>query len=247
MKWDAENYSRTCGRVTEHGTRLVETLKTIGCQKILDLGCGTGVLTNELAKFSDEIIGIDISAEMIAKAKALYPNLNFMVMDACSLIWENYFDAVFSNAVFHFIRSQELLLQNINRALKPSGVLICEFGASGNLKNLLDTMAHACLKRKKPYALRFFYPAEEEYRTLLAAAEFSVDTMEIYDLDTRLTEGEPGLRNWVNQIFGTEMSWFENGEKEEVLAEIESGMRPAWDGENWHLANKRIRVISHKI
>ena len=247
MEWNAEKYHETCGRVTEHGIKLVDILRKRKCDKVLDIGCGIGVLTNEIAGFSNEVIGIDSSPAMIEKAKTMYPNLKFNVTDACSLCWENYFDVVFSNAVFHFIKTQDILLNNIYKALIKNGVLICEFGASGNIADLLDAMANACKKRSKDYILRFYYPTQDEYSDMLEKQGFFVDSIITYDLDTQLKEGEFGLRNWINQIFSVEMEWFDTSAREEVFKEIESVLRPAqWDGENWHLPNRRIQVIARK-
>lgn len=248
MEWNAQSYFQTCGRVTEHGLKLVDSLKGIPCNTVLDLGCGTGKLTSKIAEFANKVIGIDASPAMVAKAKATYPSIEFAVMDACSLQWENYFDVVFSNAVFHFIQTQDILLDNIHKVLLKNGLLICEFGASGNISGLLDAISYACITRKKPYSLRFFYPSEEEYRCLLESYGFTVEYMISYGLDTKLIEGESGLRNWINQIFCVEMDWFDDFEREEVLKEIENTLRSEqWDGSNWHLANRRIQVAARKV
>ena len=247
MKWDAQNYERTCGRVTEHGAKLVDVLRTLPHGKVLDLGCGTGVLTSEIAKFSDEVIGLDSSFEMVEKAKSMYPEIDFVVSDACTMHWNNYFDAVFSNAVLHFIKTQDVLLDSIRKVLKKNGVFVCEFGASGNLTDLLNAVAQACLQRGKDYSLRFFYPTEGQFRALLEKHGFRVESAFTYDLDTQLTEGEPGLRNWINQVFNVEMGWFDDNEKDKVLMEIDSALRPTlWSGSNWHLPNRRIQVIAEK-
>jgi len=247
MDWNAQNYQKTCGRVTEHGEKLVDILRNMPCGKVLDIGCGTGVLTHKIAELAEEVIGIDLSPAMVEKAKAMYSGIEFIVMDACEMPWENYFDTVFSNAVLHFIREQDILLDNINKVLVPGGLFICEFGASGNMTALLDAVSRACLKRGKPYSLRFYYPEENEYRLMLEKHGFTAEDIYTYDLDTRLTEGEPGLRNWINQIFNIEMDRFGVSEREDALTEIESALRPAqWDGENWHLFNRRLRVAARK-
>jgi len=247
MKWDVEKYHETCGRVTEQGVNLVNVLKELQCERVLDLGCGTGVLTNDIAGFVNEVIGIDASAAMIDKAAAAYPNLEFHVIDACSLPWSGYFDAVFSNAVFHFIKEQDVLLGSIFKSLAENGALVCEFGASGNLEELLAAVAAACIKRGKDYSLRFYYPEKEEYENLLEKNGYTLESVTIFDLDTQLKEGAAGLRNWINQIFNVEMEWFDSVEREAVLDEIESALRYAqWDGSNWHLPNRRIRVVARK-
>ena len=247
MEWNAQKYQDFCGYVTEHGRELVDVLRKMPCGRVLDLGCGTGVLTNEIAGFADKVIGIDLSPAMIETAKKMYPELEFIVMDACSLGWEEYFDAVFSNAVFHFIKTQDVLLHNIYKALTQNGVLVCEFGAAGNIAGLLDVMADACTKRGKEYSLRFYYPTQDEYSHMLERQGFLVESIDTYDLDTRLKEGESGLRNWINQVFSVEMAWFDVSGQEDVLREIESALRPSrWDGFNWHLPNRRLRAVARK-
>jgi SAM-dependent methyltransferase len=247
MEWNVQNYQSTCGRVTEHGVKLVNVLRKMQPGKVLDLGCGTGVLTNDIAGFSDEVIGVDSSSAMVGKAKSMYPEIKFYVMDACALQWQDYFDAVFSNAVLHFIMDQDALLNSVHKALIHNGLFICEFGASGNIIGLLNAMEQAFLQRGKAYSIRFYYPTEREYRSLLEKHGFIVESAFTYDLDTQLIEGEPGLRNWVNQIFNVEMDWFDSLEQDIVLTEIESALRPTlWDGSNWHLANRRLQVTARK-
>jgi SAM-dependent methyltransferase len=226
---------------------LVETLRGMRSGDVLDLGCGTGALTNEIAGFARQAIGIDSSPAMIKKAAETYPDLTFHLMDARSMTWESRFDAVFSNAVFHFIKDQDALLDRVFRALRSGGALVCEFGAAGNIAGLLDAVGAACVKRGKPYAMRFYYPTEDEYGGLLKRHGFSIEYIAAYDLDTTLKEGAAGLRNWVNQIFGVEMGWFGESERESALAEIEAALRPAqWDGGSWHLKNRRLKVIARK-
>ena len=247
MEWNAEKYHKTCGRVTEHGVKLVDILKNYRVTKVLDIGCGTGVLTHEIAGFTHEVIGIDSSQKMIDKARTMYPELELVVGDARCLKWEEYFDAVFSNAVFHFIKEQDILLNSIYKALVPEGLVVCEFGAAGNISGLLDAIDYACRKREKLFTLRFYYPTETEYKHLLKNHGFFVESITVYDLDTELTEGEAGLRNWVNQIFNIEMELFDKNERNNVLSEIELALKSEqWDGTNWHLPNRRLQFVARK-
>ena len=140
------------------------------------------------------------------------------------------------------------MLDSIYKVLLPNGILVCEFGAFGNISRLLDAVKYACTKRTKSYSLRFYYPSEEEYKILLENHGFSIKSLITYDLDTKLIEGDVGLRNWINQIFYVEMEWFNASEREEVLTEIESILRnEQWDGSNWHLPNRRLQVVAKKI
>jgi len=247
MEWNAQEYHETCGKVTERGAELVNELRKMQCKRVLDLGCGTGVLTNDIAAFVEETVGIDSSPAMIEKAKATYPEIGFYVMDACSLPWNDCFDAVFSNSVFHFIKAQDALLRRVHRSLKMDGALLCEFGAAGNVAGLLDAVEAACEKHGRHFSLRFYYPTLDEYHGLLMKHGFSVGSIDAYGLDTSLRGGEAGLRNWISQIFQVEMEWFDPAEREEALSEIEAAVRPAqWDGACWHLPNRRIRVTAYK-
>lgn len=247
MDWNVERYNKTCSGVTERGIELIEYIKKSECNKVLDLGCGTGVLTNEISKFTNDVIGIDSSPAMVEKAKTSYPYLKFYLMDACSLEWNNYFDTVFSNAVFHFIMSQNILLNSINKSLKLNGILITEFGAFGNIIDLINAIAQVCERRGKKFKLRFYYPKLEEYEQLLKKNGFSTKTINIQKLDTKLPNGESGIRNWINQVFQVELDWFTLSEREEVLIEIENSLRANyWDGINWHLTNYRLFVMARK-
>lgn len=88
--------------------------------KILDLGCGIGTLTTQLTNFAGTVIGVDSSYDMIEKARSQFNNIEFIVGDALNLPFENEFDIVFSDAVFHWIENHDLLLKNIHRALKDN-------------------------------------------------------------------------------------------------------------------------------
>ena len=95
-------------------------------QSILDLGCGTGILTVQLKKLAEVVIGVDSSESMIKRAQQQYSDIKFIVSDALALPFEEQFDVVFSNAVFHWITDHNALLNNIHKVLKPGGCLsIC--------------------------------------------------------------------------------------------------------------------------
>ena len=83
MKWDSRLYDKSQAFVSEYGNELISFIPLNKQQCILDLGCGTGDLTQKLNEISSCIIGIDSSKEMIQAAKEKYPHLNFEVMDAC--------------------------------------------------------------------------------------------------------------------------------------------------------------------
>jgi len=89
-------------------------------ERILDLGCGTGHLTNQIAAAGAEVIGIDKSTTMIEEARRLYPNLRFELADAAGFHFDQLFDAVFSNAAIHWMKDQASVARCIWEALKPA-------------------------------------------------------------------------------------------------------------------------------
>src|SRR5437879_5029100 len=92
-RWDAGSYDKRHSYVWKFGESLIELLDPKPGERILDLGCGTGHLTAQIAKRGAEVLGMDSSAEMIQEASRLYPNLCFQVADARSFELDSAFDA----------------------------------------------------------------------------------------------------------------------------------------------------------
>ena len=82
IKWDTNLYTNKHSFVTKYGEDLIGWLHPQRGERILDLGCGTGELTFEISESGAEVVGMDNSPEMISKAKATYPHLQFERKDA---------------------------------------------------------------------------------------------------------------------------------------------------------------------
>jgi len=120
---------------------LIEKLGLEGKESILDIGCGDGKITNYLKEStSGDVVGIDLSEEMIAYAQIQFPNLQFMQMDAQKLSFVEEFDVVFSNAVLHWVRDHKAVIQGIYKALKPNGKMILQMGGKGNAKKVFTSL-----------------------------------------------------------------------------------------------------------
>lgn len=87
-----------------------------------------------------DVVGVDLSENMIQLAKSKYPQIPFFVADATKLPHENEFDAVFSNATLHWIKTPDAVLQSIYKFLKPGGRLFVEFGGAGNIQKITDEL-----------------------------------------------------------------------------------------------------------
>ena len=148
MEWNADFYEDKHGFVADYGKDLLSHVPDNPGQAILDLGCGTGALTQELLAKSAHVVGADASPDMVRKARMLHPDIDFRVVDACRMPWSNRFDVVFSNAVFHWISDQKALLENIFRVLKPQGRLVCEFGAVRNIHRIQQAFQSSLSRQK---------------------------------------------------------------------------------------------------
>ena len=138
--WNPSLYQSSHSFVWEYGKGLVELLAPQAGERVLDVGCGTGQLTAEIARAGAEVVGIDNSPAMIEQARGNFPGLRFEVADVTGMPYREEFDAVFSNAVLHWVRDAEAAAGAIVRALKPGGRFVAEFGGHGNTRTLLDAV-----------------------------------------------------------------------------------------------------------
>src|ERR1051326_5878171 len=100
--WDPERYARNARFVSDLGAPVVELLAPRAGERILDLGCGDGALTEKFVALGCDVVGIDGSAAQVAAAKSR--GLDARVMDGERIAFENEFDAVFSNAGLHWLK-----------------------------------------------------------------------------------------------------------------------------------------------
>src|SRR4030095_15944911 len=126
-QWDATRYDDKNSFVWKHGRGVMELLAPKAGERILDLGCGTGHLTNQIAEAGGEVVGIDKSTTMIDEARRLYPDLHFEIADATDFYFEQPFDAVFSNAAIHWMKDQPSVARCNWGALQPGRRFVPDF------------------------------------------------------------------------------------------------------------------------
>jgi trans-aconitate methyltransferase len=243
--WNPNLYDSSHSFVWKYGASVVELLAPKPGEKILDLGCGTGHLTAEIAAVGANVTGFDASVEMIEQARKAYPELRFEVADACTFSCGTDYDAVFSNAVLHWVKSPELVVAQIRAALRPGGRFVAEFGGRGNTYK----MASALLKQAAAfghadYALPWYYPSIAEYAGILESHNLEVTYAGLIDRPTPL-EGDDGLRKWYSMFCGSLLDRLTAEQKTACLDALEFDLRPElYRNGVWQADYRRLRVVA---
>jgi trans-aconitate methyltransferase len=240
--WDANLYENKHSFVWQYGESLIELLSPQKGEYILDLGCGTGQLTQQIAATNAEVIGLDYASSMIEQAQKNYPDLKFTVADARNFEFSQPFDAIFSNAALHWIKEPAAVIKCIWQALKPGGRFVAEFGGKGNVQAIVEALESTIQIIHNPW----YFPSIAEYTSLLEEQGFCVTYATLFERPTPL-EGEAGMANWI-QMFGSHLrSEVPPEQQVEVVRDLEHHLRSNLyrDGV-WFADYKRIRVVAIK-
>ncbi len=246
--WNAGLYDDSFSFIWEYGSSLLDLLDPKPGERILDLGCGTGHLTQQIAERGAEVIGIDRSPAMIDQANANYPGIRFDVADASDVRLDEPVDAVFSNAVLHWIRNAEGAATCIARALKPGGRLVAEFGGARNVGQIvtatIDELHRAGVSNpaeRNPW----YFPSIAEYSALLERSGLEPVSLLLFDRPTRLDGGEQGLARWLEMFGDSFFARIPNDTVSTIVSHLEERLRPSLfrDGA-WYADYRRLRVVA---
>ncbi|HLR37649.1 MAG TPA: methyltransferase domain-containing protein [Chitinophagaceae bacterium] len=256
MKWNNTLYDQKHGFISKYGEGLIEVLNPKEGEVVLDLGCGTGDLAGQIAESGCSVVGIDESEEMIEAARGKFPKQEFVVGDAKSLnlvkvnILEEELDAVFSNAVLHWIKEPEKVLWGVNRYLKKGGRFVAELGGKGNVEKIRDSIHEVLYKHgfKEQAAIqKWYFPSVAEYAALLEKHGFEIRLIGTYDRPTKLKDTENGIVEWLEMFAGTFFEGISENKKQALLYEMQATLRDELyqDGE-WIADYKRLRFYAVK-
>jgi trans-aconitate methyltransferase len=243
--WDPERYARNARFVSDLGSPVVELLAPQPGERILDLGCGDGVLTQRLGSIGCDVVGVDASAEQVAAARA--QGLDCRVMDGERLIFEADFDAVFSNAALHWMKRADDVIAGVWRALRPGGRFVAECGGHGCVATIVRALEHALAERGVDARAvnPWYFPTEQDYAERLRGRGFSVRSIKLIPRPTAL----PGdVIGWLETFAESFTHAIAPGLRRAFLDEVKERLLPdLCDAEGrWTADYVRLRFAADK-
>jgi trans-aconitate methyltransferase len=217
--WDPQGYARHASFVPALGVPVLQLLDPQPGEQVLDLGCGDGVLTQEIVARGAVVVGVDASPSMVEAARAR--GLDACVMAGEALAFAGDFDAVFSNAALHWMRDAEAVIAGVARALRPGGRFVGEFGGHGNVAAIVVALTAAAEELGLDAASLhpWFFPTPAAYARHLERGGFTVETI---DLIPRPTSLPSGLAGWLETFAGPFLTALLPAERGRFLARVEA-------------------------
>jgi SAM-dependent methyltransferase len=223
QSWNPRAYARNARFVSDLGQPVVELLAPRPGERILDLGCGDGVLTQKLAELGCDVVAVDASAAQVAAARAL--GLDAHVADGEALAFDGGFDAVFSNAALHWMRDADAVIAGVARALRPGGRFVAECGGHGCVATIHDALLAGLDARGHDgrAASPWYFPTVEDYGARLRAGGFTVTSIALIPRPTPL----PGdILGWLETFAECFTRVLAPAARADYLAEVRARVAP---------------------
>ncbi|HEU6446840.1 MAG TPA: methyltransferase domain-containing protein [Verrucomicrobiae bacterium] len=234
MKWNAADYAANSVVQQSWAREIIAKLNLRGGETLLDVGCGDGKITAEIARHLPEgfAAGADASTEMIAFGKKTFPtkdnaNLEFHVCDAREISPKKFkqkFDILFSNAALHWVDDHEKFLAGAASVLKPGGRLIVSCGGKGNAQDVFVALRPEMrLKRwweffrKMPTPYFFYSP--DDYEKWLPRHGFQIVSLKLAPKDATYP-GEDGFATWLRTTWIPYVQRVPENMREEFIAAV---------------------------
>jgi trans-aconitate methyltransferase len=207
-RWNAKDYEQNSQAQQKWARELIANLNLTGTEHILDLGCGDGKVSAEIASLVSDgaVVGVDNSRQMIELAQTKYPpnqhpNLIFQVMDASHLSFADCFDLAFSNAVLHWVKNHQPVVAGLYKSLKTGGKILLRMGGKGDAKGIILVMnevraSHKWAQYFTNFEFPFTFSGVDDYHKLLKEVGFSIIRVELIPKDMT-HEGKSGLAGWI--------------------------------------------------
>lgn len=251
--WDAGLYDARHAFVWKSAGGILEWLAPQAGEVILDVGCGTGHATAQIEESGAQVVGLDSSAPMLQSARREHPAIRWEEGDArdfslASLGLAEPLDAIFSNATLHWVRPPEAFLKCAFEALKPGGRLVAEFGGSGNVERVLQSIEAGLRAVGAEADVRHnYFPTLAEYASLCEEFGLQVLRAELFERPTPL-QGDSGLRDWARMFRGGAIEAVPEAQREELFEAMEEAARAHLrDEAGWFADYRRLRIFAVKV
>ena len=239
--WDAALYAETARYVTDHGNIIFGWLSPQPGERILDLGCSDGVLTEKIRNAGTTVVGVDSNREMVGAARGR--GLDARVVRAEEMGFVEEFDAVFSNATLHWVLRADKAVTGVRQALRPDGRFVAEFGGAGNVSAIVEALTQVLKRKGVEFAdvSPWYFPTAEEYSALLEAHGFQVRRVELIPRTTPL----PGdVADWLRNFAVSVLEHLSEEGREAAIDDTRELLKPRRrdDKGAWSVDYVRLRV-----
>jgi len=240
--WSSADYQTHAAFVPALGASILAELTPRPGERILDLGCGDGVLTQQLVDAGATVVGVDASPDMVAAAVAR--GLDARLKDARALSFDGEFDAVFSNAALHWVPEADQVLRGVWRSLRPGGRFVAEFGGHTNVAAIVVAVHAVCARHGLTFRFPWYYPSAAEYRERLEANGFTVTGVRLFPRPTPLPTGMAG---WLRTFRVSGFTDAPPDESERLESEIVELLRPALCDRAGQWTADYVRLQCHAV
>ena len=243
--WDVEAYGLNGAFVHELAGGVLEWLAAKPGEKILDLGCGDGQLTQRIAVTGADVLGVDASEAMVAAARERGVVADVGAAEDLPYA-DKTFDAVFSNAALHWVRGQDAMIAQVHRVLKPGGRFVAEMGGHGNVAAILVALKAVLVRHgfgDREDGVNY-YPTAESYAKRLEKHGYQVQRIALIPRPTPLAKG--GMTEWLRTFRRGVLDGLPEELRDTVVEETAALLEPVLRDEdgNWVADYVRLRFVA---
>lgn len=225
--WSSMDYAMHGRFVASYGKGLFKLLEPKPGERILDLGCGDGVLTKDIADLGCSVVGLDSTRELIEFARSL--GLDAIGCSASEMEFISEFDVVFSNAALHWMKDADSVISRVAKALRPQGRFVGAMSGHNSMRPIHDVLVDELDRRgyDGQAASPWYFPTAEEYAARLTAAGFTIEYIAL----SRQMEPLPGDgRVWVSALGRCFTPVLSQDQREDYLASVRERIEEGLQG-----------------